>query len=113
MRTDRYAKDLPLLVNYRNNEAPPASIDGVNLDGHGAYLDAVIKTGGITSRVVFEKADGKEYLKGQGVKSFSRYNDGWKTPLPRTTTGRFPDRANTAIEKVMLVYTAPQWCGSP
>ena len=107
VRTDRYAKDLPLLINYRNNEAPPASIDGVNLDGHGPYLDAVIKTGGITSRVVFEKADGKEYLKGQGVKSFSRYNDGWKTPLPRTTTGQFPDRANTAIEKVMLVYKRP------
>ena len=107
VRMDWYAKDLPLLVNYRNNEAPPASIDGVNLDGHGPYLDAVIKTSGITSRVVFEKADGKEYLKGQGVKSFTCYNDGWKTPLPRTTTGRFPDRANTAIEKVMLVYKCP------
>ena len=107
VRTDRYAKDLPQLVNYRNNEAPPASIDGVNLDGHGPYLDAVIRTGGITSRVVFGKADGKEYLKGQGVKSFSHYNDGWKTPLPRTTTGQFPDRANTAIEKVMLVYKRP------
>ena len=83
VRTDRYAKDLPQLVNYRNNEAPPASIDGVNLDGHGPYLDTVIRTGGITSRVVFGKADGKEYLKGQGVKSFSHYNDGWKTPLPQ------------------------------
>ena len=92
MQMDRYGKDLPLLINYRNNEAPPASIDGVNLDGHGAYLDAVIKTGGITSRVVFGKAEGKEYLRGQGVKNFSRYNDGWKTPLPCTTTGRFPDR---------------------
>ena len=107
MRMDRYGKDLPLLINYRSNEAPPASIDGVNLDGHGDYLDAVIKTGGITSRVVFGKAEGKEYLKGQGVKNFGRYNDGWKTPLPRTTTGRFPDRANTAIEKVMLVYRRP------
>ena len=107
VRMDRYGKDLPLLINYRNNEAPPASIDGVNLDGHGAYLDAVIRTGSITSHVVFEKAEGKEYLKGQGVKSFTRYNDGWKIPLPRTTTGRFPDRANTAIEKVMLVYKRP------
>ena len=107
VRTDRYAKDLPQLVNYRNNEAPPASIDSFNLDGHGDYLDSVIKTGGITSRVVFEKAQGKEYLKGQGVKNFSRYNDGWKTPLPRTNTGRFPDRANTAIERVMLVYRRP------
>ena len=107
VRMDRYGKDLPLLINYRSNEAPPASIDGVNLDGHGDYLDAVIKTGGITSRVVFGKAEGKEYLKGQGVKNFSRYNDGWKTPLPRTTTGRFPDRANTAIERVMLVYRRP------
>ena len=60
VRMDRYAKDLPLLVNYRNNEAPPASIDGVNLDGHGTYLDAVIKTSGITSRVVFmEKQMGR------------------------------------------------------
>ena len=107
VRMDRYGKDLPLLINYRNNEAPPASIYGVNLDGHGAYLDAVIRTGGITSRVVFGKAEGKEYLKGQGVKSFTHYSDGWKTPLPRTTTGRFPDRANTAIEKVMLVYKRP------
>ena len=107
VRTDRYAKDLPQLVNYRNNEAPPASIDSFNLDGHGDYLDAVIKTGGITSHVVFGKAEGKEYLKGQGVKNFSRYNDGWKTPLPRTNTGRFPDRANTTIERVMLVYRRP------
>ena len=71
MRMDRYGKDLPLLINYRNNEAPPASIYGVNLDSHGAYLDAVIRTGGITSRVVFGKAEGKEYLKGQGVRSFT------------------------------------------
>ena len=59
MRMDRYGKDLPLLINYRSNEAPPASIDGVNLDGHGEYLDAVIKTGGITSRVVFGKQKGR------------------------------------------------------
>ena len=97
VRMDRYGKDLPLLINYRNNEAPPASIYGVNLDSHRAYLYAMIRTGGITSRVVFGKAEGKEYLKGQGVKSFTRYNDGWKIPLPRTTTGRFPDRANTAM----------------
>ena len=107
VRVDRYAKDLPSLIDYRNNEAPPASIDGVNLDGHGEYLDTVIKTGGITSRVVFGKAEGKEHLKGVGVKNFSRYNDGWKTPLPRTTTGRFPDGANTAIERVMMVYRRP------
>ena len=107
VRVDRYAKDLPSLIDYRNNEAPPASIDGVNLDGHGEYLDTVIKTGGITSRVVFRKAEGKEHLKGVGVKNFSRYNDGWKTPLPCTTTGRFPDGANTAIERVMMVYRRP------
>ena len=111
VRMDRYAKDLPLLINYRSNEVPPASIDSVNLDGHGDYLDTMIKTGGITSHVVFRKAEGKEYLKGQGVKNFGRYNDGWKTPLPRTTTGRFPDRANTAIERVMLVYRCPN--GAP
>ena len=38
VRMDRYGKDLPLLINYRNNEVPPASIYGVNLDSHGAYL---------------------------------------------------------------------------
>ena len=59
VRMDRYGKDLPLLINYRSNEAPPASIDGVNLDGHGDYLDAVIKTGSIPSRVVFGKAEGR------------------------------------------------------
>ena len=107
VRADRYGKDLPPLIDYRNNEAPPASIDGVNLDGHGEYLDTVMKTSGITSRVVFGKAEGKEHLKGLGVKNFSRYNDGWKTTLPRTTTGRFPDGANTAIERVMMVYRRP------
>ena len=43
VQTDRYANDLPQLVNYRSNEAPPASIDSFNLDGHGDYLDAVIR----------------------------------------------------------------------
>ena len=107
VREDRHGNDLAALKNYRNNEAPPASLASFNLDSHQAYLDAVVATGGLTSRVVFNKEAGREYLQKQGVVDFDRYEDGWKTPLPRTSIGRFPDRANTVIERVMMVYKRP------
>ena len=91
VREDRHGNDLPALKNYRNNEVPLASLASFNLDSHKAYLDAVVATGGITSRVVFDKEAGREYLQKQGVVNFDHYEDGWKTPLPRTSIGRFPD----------------------
>ena len=67
----------------------------------------MIASPGITSRVVFEYGPGKEYLKKQGVTDFREYDDGWKISFPRTASGRFPDKANTTIDRVMMVYRRP------
>ena len=107
VRADRHAKDFPDLQNYRNNVALPAQTDCFNLASHKAYLDTVIGTRGITSRVVFDQEGGRQYLKWNGVKDFALYDNGWKIPLPRTISGRFPDGTNTAIERIMMVYRCP------
>ena len=107
VRADRYTRDFPALQNYRSNMASPSDTSSVNLVSHEAYLDLVIATQGITSRVVFDQASGKEYLKQKGVKDFKLYDNGWKIPLPRTMSGRFPDGTNTAIDRIMMVYRRP------
>ena len=107
VRADRYERDFPALQNYRSNVASPDDTGAVNLASHEAYLDLVIATQGITSHVVFEYDSGKEYLAKQGVKDFREYDNGWKIPFPRTKSGRFPDKANTTIERVMMVYRRP------
>ena len=107
MRADRYARDFPALQNYRSNVASPGDTGSVNLASHEAYLNLVTASQGITSRVVFDYANGKEYLKKKGVKDFKEYDNGWKIPLPRTMSGRFPDGANTTIDRIMMVYRRP------
>ena len=107
VRADRYARDFTALQNYRSNVASPDDTGAVNLASHEAYLDSVVASQGITSHVVFEYENGKEYLKKQGVKDFREYDNGWKIPFPRTMSGRFPDKANTTIDRVMMVYRRP------
>ena len=107
VRVDRYAHDFPAMQNYRNNVALPSDTNCFNLASHQAYLDTVIATQGITLRVVFDQEGGRRYLKQKGVKNFKMYDNGWKIPLPRTVAGRFPDPANVAIEKIMMVYRRP------
>ena len=107
VHADRHTRNFPALQNYRSNVASPSDTSSVNLVSHEAYLDLVTATQGITSRVVFDHAGGKEYLKKKGVKDFKAYDDGWKIPLPRTMSGRFPDGANTAIDRIMMVYRRP------
>ena len=107
VRADRYSRDLSDLQSYRNNVASVANTGTVNLASHEDYLDSVIANKGITSHVVFEYEPGKEYLKKRGVSDFSEYDDGWKISFPRTTTGRFPDKSNVAIDRVMMVYRRP------
>ena len=107
VRADRYARDFTGLQSYRSNVASLDNTGTVNLASHEAYLDSVIASQGITSHVVFEYEPGMEYLKKQGVKDFSEYDDGWKTSFPRTMSGRFPDKANTTIGRVMMVYRRP------
>ena len=87
VRADRYARDFPALQDYRNNEVPPTVTGSFNLVSHKSYLDSVVDGRGITSRVVFSHEEGKQFLKQRGVKDFTLYDDGWKTPLPRTTAG--------------------------
>ena len=91
-----------MVWNYRNNVAAPAQTNSFNLASHTAYLESVIKTGTITSHVVFSKEEGREVLKQNGVT-----DDGWKTNLPCTTSGRFPDRENIPIERVMMGVRRP------
>ena len=104
---DRYGSDFPAVQNYRNNVASPDDMNCFNLASHEAYLDSVVATGGITSRVVFDQEGGRQYLEQKGVKDLTLYDNGWKIVLPRTVSGRFPDRTNTAIERVMMVYRRP------
>ena len=106
-RADRYAKDFPALQNYRNNEALPTEMNCFNLASHKAYLDSVTGTRGVTSRVVFDQEGGRQYLKQKGVKDLTLYENGWKIPLLHTTSGRFHDGTNMAIERVMMVYRRP------
>ena len=107
VRANRYGSDFPAIQNYRNNVASPNDTNCFNLASHEAYLDSVVATGGITSRVVFDQEGGRRYLEQKGVKDFTLYNNGWKLVLPRTLSGRFPDGTNTAIERVMMVYRHP------
>ena len=107
VRADRHAHDFPAMQNYRNNMALPSDTNCFNLVSHKAYLDSVVATQGITSSVVFDQEGGRRYLERKGVKDFTLYDNGWKIPLPRTVSGRFPDGTNTAIEKVMMVYRRP------
>ena len=83
VRADRYARDFPALQDYRNNEAPPTVTGSFNLASHTSYLDSVMDGRGITSRVVFGHDEGKKFLQQRGVKDFTLYDDGWKTPLLR------------------------------
>ena len=107
VRADRYTRDFTALQSYCSNVASPGDTGTVNLASQEAYLDSVVASQGITSHVVFEYEPGKEYLKKRGVKDFREYDDGWKVSFPRTTSGRFPDRANTTIGRVMMVYRRP------
>ena len=107
VRADRYTRDFPVLQEYRNNEASPSVTNSFNLSSHKSYLDSVVDSCGITSRVMFGQEEGREFLKWRGVTDFTLYDDGWKTPLPRTTAGRFPNRANTTMERVMMGYRHP------
>ena len=107
VRADRYGGDFPAVQNYRNNVASPDDTNCFNLASHEAYLDSVVATGGITSRVVFNQEGGRRYLQQRGVKDLTLYNNGWKLVLPRTLSGRFRDGTNTSIERVMMVYRRP------
>ena len=107
VRADRYGNDFPSVQNYRNNVASPDDTNCFNLASHEAYLDSVIATGGITSRVVFNQEGGRWYLQQRGVKDLTLYNNGCKLVLPRMVSGRFRDGTNTSIERVMMVYRRP------
>ena len=107
VRANRHAHDLPAVQNYRNNVALPSDMDNFNLASHEAYLDLVMATQGNTSRVMFDRKGGRQYLQRKGVKDFTWYDDGWKAPLPCTLSSRFPNRTNTSMKRVMMVYQRP------
>ena len=107
VRGDRYARDFTALQSYRSNVASPVDTGAVDLASHEAYLDSVIATQGVTAHVVFDYDRGKEYLATQGVSDFRAYDNGWKIPFPRTQSGRFPDKSNVTIDRVMMVYRRP------
>ena len=70
---------------YWNNVIPKEKKQTFNLEDHSDYLELVMSGEAITKQIVFNKEDGKKFLKKHGVKNFSAYEDSWKTNIPHTS----------------------------
>ena len=113
VRTDRYAKDLLQLVNYRNNEAPPASIDSVNLDGPRRLSRRRDKDRRHHLPCGFRESRREGISEGAGSEEFQplqrRLEDSFAAHQyrPVSRPGQHRDRESHAGVQ------APQWCSRP